>query len=343
MFNTGDLTTQRAVRYVRIALVTPFVLLVVSGVTVGYHALTDLAWPAVLAGGLTALMNNLSEVEQGYLRQHLRVPHIVLSDLSARAVGLAAVMLHWSVATAFLIVASIRWSNLAWFSRDDPSRKFFGKLDARSATRKAFAKGPFSLTLLYILQDRMPFMWAGMIPPSSLAGVFGATQSSQQTVASILMTGPQTVLARRATLRRASHNSVDPESERKSLLRFEMLVVLAAVCVSAAFITLRSPLCALLGLNLDENVERTWILVFAALPVSITHRVMHLRLADQSRYRPATWSMSVSLLGSLSIAIIAVTQQDLSMLASSPLFGEGAGLIWLLLLLRTPSGAATTE
>jgi hypothetical protein len=326
-FLTGDLTTQKAVRNVRIRLVLPGVTIGIIILAVVYGFITPLSTVTVILGGATALFNNLSEIEVGFLKRELRTPPIMAADLAVKPLALVFVLGGGSFAVAMVGAAMIRLLLLFIFSRRDPSRIRPFDVSLRTSIARAYDTSLMSMTFLYVYIDRATFLAAPLVMSVTTNGGFAATLSAEQALSAVLVSGLQTSLAVR------SQKSGQPA--KRWVIKFEVATIAVAILVAALGVIFREQGLQILNLPQTATALTCWVLIWLTLPFGVASRFLQFQsLAAKTHRRALGALLACAIVLTIGMAVALTLRLDWLLPASLLLAEMAATFYGVTLLVR---------
>lgn len=329
-FVNGDLDTQRSVRQWRIRVIAPLLVVVGLLATAAYGGLTTIAPADVALGSAAAAINNLSEIESGFLKRRLRTPHITSADIVSRALGIAVMVAGGSFAMTMACVAAVRYGILTLFSLDDPSRRVQLTRPLRAHMNRALRPELAGVSVLYAVLDRLPFLVAPIAVPPTSAGSIAALFNAQQAVAGVLVTGAQTTMAARA----------ESSSHVGWANRFEALTIGAGAATGGLGLWQSEVLLKFLHVDAVPGIHLSWAILCITIPIGVAGRVLLFRAIARGAERHAFFGIAAGASAAFIAAIAAVLVQDeLPILAAIGLSGELVTFLVLLALRLGPPKA----
>lgn len=320
-FVNGDLEMQRAVRAWRIRVIVPILAAVGALTTVVYAVAAGLNPLDVGLGCVAAAVNNLSEIEGGYLKRKLRTPAITVADLVSRLAGLVVVLLGGIFSLAMATLSVLRLGALAIAGRDDPSRARMGSVAFGSTVRRAVRPKVAGLSVQLALLDRLPYVVAPFATTPLVAGTIAALLNAQQAVSGVLVSGAQTTMAARAESR----------TNLSWTGRFEAMTILAACVAGLCGYLLQDVILTLLHLGEDPAIASAWSLLCVTIPVGIGARVLLFRRLAERRDASALLGVSLGFVSALIMSLVAlIVANDVILIAAIGLAGETVSLLIML-------------
>lgn len=327
-FVTGDLETQRAARAVRVRVTTPAALATTILGAIGYSALSQVPLAPIIAGGLSAALISLAELESAYLNRHLRTGSVMSSEISSRVIGLMLVGAGVGFSWALLAVGASRFVALVITARSDPSRQGVMLLSVNRALKSSVRPSLMSSSLLYIASDRLLFLLFPLLAPPVVSAYLIAMMTSQQAVGAALASGLQTSLASRSQARELRAPTAAWHS------RFESLIVLLSVILAVGGVALLSIPLTILGIPQNEMTSFMWAMVMVALPLATASRSAQYRLMGRLRRGSAVTSIGTGASMLALTLLIALIVESWRIAVLGPFLAEGCALIVGLWLLR---------
>lgn len=315
-FTTGNEERQRAVRNVRKSVVVPSIVLSTGGAVVVYSVINDLQPLAVVAGGIATASTVSAELDASYLRRKLRTVGLFSGDLASRATALLLIVIGVEFAYVMLAGSLIRSSMLSVFARRDPTRKFKFRL-SKSDMAQAYEVKLTSLSIAYVLADRIGALVVPFTSSPVVAGGYNAVIGIQQNISGVIMSGVQTVLAIRT----------ERGSELRWTLRLEFLFVLLAGTACAVMLMFSDQLMRLLGLSSLNEPHSYWTAIAALIPLALLSRVLDFQFIAKGKAHVAALSRITATAVILLGALIGVLNTDIEIVVWALVIGELASVL----------------
>jgi hypothetical protein len=329
-YTTGGLATQVSVRSLRRTIVAPASLVIVAIAGLWISSFTDLLVLSVLAGGIGAVANNLSELEAAHLRQRERVPRLTAVDFLYRIAQLLPVLAGADFAFTFAIASVVRLLVLSLVTRDDPSRKTNkGAQTFRQVYQDAFQLALFVTTVSYVLLDRLILLFVPLGLDAKEAGLIAVGLGAQQGLSAVSVSGLQVALAMR--------------SQRPSTtwVRYlEQLMLAGAVCVALLQIAFAERLTRLLGI--EEMGTAPWVCLALGLPLAVVARTVAFRLLASHRRRATAWALLLAGISAVAAGAL-VTLLSPSLTAYAGIYPASEAVAFLALCAASMNRRATPD
>lgn len=194
---TGDSFAQSGVRRVRHLLVAPAMFVSVLGASFLYETSTELDLIPILIGGLSVVLNNLSELDAASLERRLETPKLLLSSVVSRTIGLLSLIAGAEFSVAMLTSSLAAFFILRIFARayTVTTERVPGLFES---VKQAYAPSLMGLSVLGIVVNRAALVVAPFVMSAGHAGALSALISGQQSMTAVLISGLYTVMAARS-------------------------------------------------------------------------------------------------------------------------------------------------
>lgn len=273
VYTSGSRQERSSVRRVRILIVVPVVISLVVVAAVLSEPLFSLPAVAVLMGGLTGVLNNLSEIESSYLRSQLLTPALTGVEIFSRTATLIMIGGGADYAWAMLGGAAVRQVVLYWLGRNDPTRLPLFK-NRQVGFRAAYDRNLFGSSVAYAFLDRAPYLVVPLMVSPETAGLFAAIYMLCQSTTVLLLSGLHTVLAARSNgrLTKTAGNS------------FEYCVLALSLSLPAGLLWQGAAVSSILNRPFSTEFQEILLVSAMTVPAVLTVRLVQYRLmANRAR------------------------------------------------------------
>jgi hypothetical protein len=317
-YASGDEPLRRGISRARLRLAGPALLAGAVLVGLAYEGFTALSFAGVCAGGMTAAVNHVGELEIADLQRALRIRRLIALIVAGRAGGIALALAGVGFGLCMLAATTISWILMAAASG---RRATAPAGDPPNAARRAYTSALTVFVAVEAAVARIPFVAAPWVADPFAAGILVTILSTQQSVSGVLTAPSLTAMAVRA---RTGRERGDLVSWARSLNRS---AVALAILATTALIVLRQPVLVALNVAQLSAASLWWTLACLALPLRALNCARQYTRVSDGDARAATTLQLAILTGVAASAAVALATGSLLVLVGGVVAGEVCGAL----------------
>jgi O-antigen/teichoic acid export membrane protein len=338
LYVSGDSAQRQAVRSQWVFVILPS-LTVGAVLVAAFYAHWGYRWSALLAAGIVAIGNNLSQLQLGDLARQLRFTSSAMLICGSKLPALILAAGGTRLTTALLVASLVQFvatesvlGGTSWLRR--PALAKLSPSGGISAFRRN--RQLFIYTLAELYSTRAPSIVLSLLATPRVMGCFGAISSAYQALGGVLHAGLQVPMMVKARDRHGIGERATRTRDAEVLAIVGATIIAACAMVGAPWIT-----GDVLHLPIPESAD--WLRVLAAtLPFMTVNRAVILNLIGDGDYPGATRvAVLVAALTTLSTSVTVPTLGALGAACATLCSESVAAAVLGLALIRHRNLAAT--